>query len=606
VLPAGGFLADLLGACSGLTVLATSREPLALQAEERYLVAPLALPEPDAPPNPEMLARVDAVALFCERARTHDLAVRLDADNAAAVAEICRRVDGLPLAIELAAARCALLTPGEIADRLRVALGVLGTGPRDAPARQKTLRATIDWSVESLSETEKACFARFAVFAGGATVRAAEAITGADLDTLDSLVAKSLVVGRPHAQIPARLRMLETTRAYALDRLAASPDKDPVYERHYHYYLALAQEHGTDRALMRAGRSEHLARLDTEIDNFHAALTWAAGQDSAKSSLALCTALASYWLMRSRAADALHWIDRALSLPGADAHAGLRVRALLMRTWCLPLLGRVAEQSAAMAHAEALARELGDPVILSHALQGRADYESVRRRLDVAAALADEALHWARAAGDKWEIARASRAAARAASTASGLGARVDRAVALLNEVGNLFDLGYLLTSAAYVALCDGCDRDAKDFAERALPVVRELEHPFMWMNLQGNLALAALLTGDSDTARDAFREALVLSRQLVVPLITSEALLGLAALDAIRGDTRRAARLVGAATAHRYDQSQDLVNARLDAAFFQDARTRCGPDTWDAAVSEGGTLSLGDAIAYALQEPHA
>jgi hypothetical protein len=228
----------------------------------------------------------------------------------------------------------------------------------------------------------------------------------------------------------------------------------------------------------------------------------------------------------------------------------LHVRALLMRTWCLLPLGRVAEQAAVVAQAETLARELGDPVILSQALRTHADYESGRGRLDVAAALADEALHWASAGGDKWEVARASRAAARAAWTTSGLGARVDRAAALLNEVGNIFDLGYLLTSAAYVALCAGCDRDARDFVERALPVVRELEHPSMWMNLQGNLGLAALLTGDSDTARDAFRQELVLSRQLVVPLITSEALLGLAALDAMRGDTRRAARLVGAASA--------------------------------------------------------
>jgi predicted ATPase/class 3 adenylate cyclase len=606
VLPAAGFLADLLGACSGLTVLATSREPLALQAEERYLVAPLALPEPGTSPNPEMLVGVDALALFCERARTHDPAVRLDADNAAAVAEICRRVDGLPLAIELAAARCALLSPGEIADRLHVALGVLGAGPRDAPARHKTLRATIDWSVELLSDPEKTCFARFAVFAGGATVPAAEAITGASLDTLDSLVAKSLVVGRPHAHAPTRLRMLDTTRAYATERLAAAADTEAIHERHYRHFLALAQEMGSDRALMRAGRGEHLARLDAEIDNLHAALDWAAGQDSAESSLELCTALGSYWLMRSRATDALHRIDRALSLPGADAHTGLRIRALLNRTWCLFALGRRAEQPAAVAQAEALARALDDPAILSQALQTRADYESGRGRLDVAAAIADEALRWASAAGDEWEIACASRAVARAASTATGLSARVDRAAALLNEVGNLFDLGYLLTSAAYVALRDGRDRDARDFVERAIPVVRELEHPFMWMNLQGNLGLAALMTGDTDTARDAFREALVLSRQLVVPLIASEALLGLAALDAMRGDARRAARLVGAATAHRRDQSQDLVNARLDAAFLEDARARCGADTWDAGMSEGATLSLEDAIAYALQGPHA
>jgi hypothetical protein len=140
---------------------------------------------------------------------------------------------------------------------------------------------------------------------------------------------------------------------------------------------------------------------------------------------------------------------------------------------------------------------------------------------------------------------------------------------------------------------------------ERALPIVRDLEYPFMWMSLQGNLGLAALLTGDYNTARDAFRQELRLSRKLAVPLIASEALLGLAALDAMRGDTRRAARLVGAATAHLYDKSQELelVIARLNAAFLEDARARCGADTWDAATSEGRTLSLEDATAYALHE---
>jgi len=397
--------------------------------------------------------------------------------------------------------------------------------------------------------------------------------------------------------------MLETSRAYAIERLAAAPDNEAIHERHYRHFLALAQEHGSDRALMRAGRGEHLSLLDAEIDDLHAALAWAAGQDSAESSLRLSTALGPYWLMRSRATDALHWIDRALSLPGSDAHSRLHVRALLSRTWCLFMLGRAAEQLAAVAQAEALARELDDPVILSQALQTRADYESGRGRLDVAAAIADEALHCASAAGDEWEIACASRAVARAASTPTQLGNRVDRAAALLNEVGNLFDLGYLLTSAAYMALLDGCDRDAMDFAQRALPIVRELELPFMWMNLQGNLALAALMTGETDTARDAFREALALSRRLVVPPIASEALLGLAALDATHGNTRRAARLVGAATAHRHAQPPDLVNARLDQAFLEDARTRCGTDTWDAAVSEGATLSLQEATAYALQE---
>ena len=178
-------------------------------------MSPLALPEPGTPDGPEALADVDAVALFCERARAHDPDFDLADANAAAVAEICRRVDGLPLAIELAAARCGLLSPAEIAERLDAALGALGTGARDAPARQQTLRATIDWSHDLLSDDEKRCFARFAVFAGGATVEAAEAITGAGLDTLDGLVAKSLLVRRRERTRRRRLGMLETIRAYA-------------------------------------------------------------------------------------------------------------------------------------------------------------------------------------------------------------------------------------------------------------------------------------------------------------------------------------------------------------------------------------------------------
>src|SRR4051794_33954112 len=212
VLAAAPFIGRLLDSCPALTVLATSREPLSLRAEERYPVSPLALPAQAPRDDADALTGVDAVVLFCARARARDPAFVLDDSNASGVAEICRRVDGLPLAIELAAARCGLLSPGEIARRLDDALGALGVGARDVPVRQQTLRATIDWSHDLLSEVEKRCFARFAVFAGGATVEAAEAITASGLDTLDGLVAKSLLTRRQHAQAPSRLRMLETIR----------------------------------------------------------------------------------------------------------------------------------------------------------------------------------------------------------------------------------------------------------------------------------------------------------------------------------------------------------------------------------------------------------
>src|SRR5215207_1363973 len=190
VLGAAPFIGRLLGSCPGVTVLATSREPLDLQAEERRPVPPLALPQAGSADDPAALADVEAVALFCERARAHDPEFELGDGNAGAVARICRRLDGLPLAIELAAARCGLLSPAEIAGRLDTTLGALGAGARDAPARQRTLWATIDWSHELLGDEEKACFARFAVFVGGASVDAAEAITGAGLETLEFLVAK--------------------------------------------------------------------------------------------------------------------------------------------------------------------------------------------------------------------------------------------------------------------------------------------------------------------------------------------------------------------------------------------------------------------------------
>jgi predicted ATPase/class 3 adenylate cyclase len=604
VLAAARFVSELLSACPALSVLATSREALALGGEQRYPVAPLALPLGDH--DADSLARVPAVALFCERAQAHDPDFRLGDADADAVAEVCRRVDGLPLAIELAAARCGLLSPAEIAERLETALGALGTAARDAPARQRTLRATIDWSHDLLSDAEKQCFARFAVFAGGATVEAAEAITGADLDTLDGLVAKSLLVRRQDPHALTRLGMLETIRAYATERFAAIAEEQAVRERHYRYFLALARRHGTERALWGTAGHEHLARLDAEIDNLHAALAWAIDHGSAEQALAMAGTIAVYWRMRSRAADALNWIDQALAKPGADAHPALQVHLLTHKAMALWDAGRAAEQPRVWAEAEAVARALGDPVVLARALQPRVIGESAANRLDRAEALADEALHCATTAGDDWAIAMAAFGKAMAAVTIDDLRERVERAASLLEGVGNLYFLANMLASAAYGALGVGSDRDAKALIERALPIVRGFDDPYLWMMVHGNFGLAVLLTGDTDGADTAFREEVRLCRELVVRPFASEGLGGLAAVAAARGDTDRAARLCGAAGAHRYGQPYAAVERRLDAIFFEPARTRLGVDAWEAAANEGAALNFEDAIAYALEEPSA
>ena len=328
LLAAAPFIGRLLEACPSLTVLATSREPLALQAEERYPVSPLALPEPGTPKGPRELADVDAVTLFCERARARDPDFDLNVGNAAAVAEICTRVDGLPLAIELAAARCGLLSPTEIADRLETALGAPGAGMRDAPARQQTLRATIDWSHELLGNAEKRCFARFAVFAGGATIEAAETITAGGLDTLDGLVTKSLLGdGRTRSPPPGS----GCSRRSAPMPEGASPPRPmsrPCGRSTTATTSRSPSDTETDRALRGVRAHAHLAWLDAEVDNLRAALGWAVAQPSAEQAVAMVAALGCYWEMRDRYVEAVDWVDQALNLPGADADPALRVRAL--------------------------------------------------------------------------------------------------------------------------------------------------------------------------------------------------------------------------------------------------------------------------------------
>jgi hypothetical protein len=195
-------------------------------------------------------------------------------------------------------------------------------------------------------------------------------------------------------------------------------------------------------------------------------------------------------------------------------------------------------------------------------------------------------------------------AKAMGAPTTAELRERVDRAASLLEEAGNVFRLANLLSSAAYGALWDGCDDDAKKFIDSALQIARELDHPFTWMVVEGNSGLAALLTGDTDAAEHAFREELTRCRELVARPYAAEGLRGLAAVAAVRGDAHRAARLVGAAAAHRYGQPEDPVDARLDTAFFDPARRQRGPEAWDAAARGGGTLTFEDAIAYALKQP--
>jgi tetratricopeptide (TPR) repeat protein len=442
------------------------------------------------------------------------------------------------------------------------------------------------------------------VFAGGATVEAAEAITGAGVDTLDRLVTKSLLVRRRQADGSTRLGMLATIREYAGEQFAAVADGEAVRERHFRFFLAFARRHAADQAILGPDRTEHRRRLDADFENLFAALAWASELDGGGPLLELSASLGEYWFICSRYADAVAFIDRALSKPGADRAPELRVRALRYKSWALWPLGRKSERAMVVAEAKATARALADPAVLSQLLYTRAVQEShTRNRLEVASALADEALSCAQAAGDPWTLAMVAHARAVTSGGSAELRERVDQAASLLHAVGNRYHLADVFHMAVYRALCIESDRLACDFASRAVPLVRELDDPYLWMLMRCKVGLAALFTGDTEVARDAFREQLELCQEMVIPATAYEGLVGLAAVAAVRHDLDRAARLFGSAAAHRQRQPEDAIEARLHLTFFQPARTRRGPDAWDAGVREGAALGVDDAIAYALSD---
>jgi hypothetical protein len=494
---------------------------------------------------------------------------------------------------------------------LNTALADLGPGARDAPARQRTLRATIEWSHGLLADREKTYFARFGVFAGSATVDAAETVTGAAIETLDQLVAKSLLVARER-YASTRLEMLGSVREYATERLAAVTDRDAVHERHYGYFLGLAERHGSDRALWGTDRNAHLARLDADVDNLHAALGWAVRDAGVEKALKLCRALGPYWLTRARYADAVAWTERVLALPGAAAHPELRIRAHTINSWGHWPLGHEADQVAALAEAEAEARSLDDPLVLSDVLQMRATQEAVARRQDNARALAEEAFQCAIRARDDWSIASAAYRRALAAETAD-FRERVDQAATLLHASGNTYQLAELLALAAYTVLRRNGERDvrdvvdrardARDFVERARPIARRLDSPFLWMLLHSSEGFAALLTDQIKSARRAFRDQLKLCRAFVMVPLASDGLAGLAAVASVRGDLERAARLAASAGALRSQRISDRLDETLDKNFFEPARARHTPAAWDAAAAEGSALEIDAAIAYALDD---
>ena len=588
-----------------LRVLATSREVLHVSGEQAYHLASLSLP--DANRDLESLSRSEAARLFVERARLQQRDFALTAQRVPAIAELCVRLDGIPLALELAAARVALLPVEKIVERLNDRFRLLTGGSRSALPRQQTLRALIGWSFDLLSETERTAFARLAAFAGGWTLEAAEAVVPGNgipqeevLDLQSSLVDKSLVVVENNGE---RYRMLETIRQYAQERLRSSGEERAVRERHFGYYLSLAER--LEPALAGgAGQKEALDALEADHDNLRSALTWSLeSPERGELALNMCGALYRFWHRRG------YWREGRASSMKALTHASeagdksLRAKALLAaanlasnlpetetrnlletaltlsreagdRTTEAATLNALAKMldwnvdvrlaRSMLEQARAINRETGNKTLELHNMSNLVNVLRFQDEHEAAVALAEEGLATSRTSGDRW-----------------------DEAVFL-----------YLLALTA-------CDRDdmvaAKRFSEQSLEISRELRMPDWQSFALLELGVVAIVRGDAALGRHYLTEAFDISRKLGDQQNVAECIAAAGALASDAGYHVEAARLWGVSDALLGSFLPTDLLDRLIIKYRARCREKIGVDAYDAATAAGRALNRDAAIDEAL-----
>jgi predicted ATPase/class 3 adenylate cyclase len=548
VVDAGPLLADLLTTAPQLQILATSRAPLGILAEREFSVAPLPLPARGRASAEATLAS-PAVRLFVERAQAVKPEFALDVDNADDVAAICRRLDGLPLAIELAAARIRILPPRQLLARLDCRLKLLTGGSRDLPPRQQTLRAAIAWSYDLLDEAEQSLFACLAIFAGGCTLEAAERIgegtgtTALDvLDGLDSLVQKSLLRQEDGADGEVRFSMLETIREYGRERLDASGDAETVAHAHAGFYVSLAEE--AEPQLTGPQQGEWLDRLETEHDNLRAALDWLAHPGEEETQLRLAAALWRFWWMRGYLSEGRRWLNRILT--AADGlPAAARAKALSGAGILAEAQGDYEHATVLHEQALALSRQIGDRRGIAASLTDLGIVARFRGDHPLASQLHEEALTLWRELRDDRGMASSFHELGRLALDRGdyrGASTLLEQSLALCRAAGEASALGSILESLGMLAFYEEDYERAVTLYEESLAVWRSLDDSRMIGHALANLGEAVHYQGNLDRAESLYQESLVLFRELGSYGGAAFALrqLGKAALE--RGDARAAA----------------------------------------------------------------
>jgi predicted ATPase/DNA-binding XRE family transcriptional regulator len=628
VLQAAPQLAALLAMAPRLKVFVTSRVALHLSAEHRFTVPPLALPDvnrlPTATDLVTTLCRYAAVELFVERARAVVPDFALTEINAWAVAEICRRLDGLPLAIELAAARIELFTAQELLTHLDQRFALLTGGAIDMPTRQQTLRRAIDWSYELLDKGEQMLFRQLGVFVGGCTLDAARVVCAATggremevLDGIAALIDKHLLQRDARDDGRSRFGMLETIREYALERLEERGEAEAMRERHLAYYLALAE--AAEPHLRGAQQIVWAERLEEEHDNLRAALTWAHEHGAAEGSstagaeaeLRLAGALFWFWDLRDYPSEGRRWLEGALTTTNGSASTAARATALFAAGNLATSQSDFVAARARLKESVAIWRELGDTrgfaLVLTH-VTGLGWVTLKEGRIAEARALFAEGVALWRGLSDRWGLAWALFSLSAAVRRDDPAAARpiAEESIVLFREVGDRIGLVSPLWQLGLIARHQGDHRRAGALVEESLALSRELGSKAMICLALLHLGEVVLEQGEEQRALALFQESLALARPIEYKDIVAECLVGIGGVAGAVRQPERAARLLSAAETlldtvgllvgvgpevrADYDRYVVAARAQLDEASFM------------VAWAEGQAMSLEQVIAYALE----
>jgi predicted ATPase/DNA-binding CsgD family transcriptional regulator len=656
VIETSPLLTELLEACPDVKLLVTSREVLRLRGEYQFAVLPLALPDPKHLPDDRSLTHVPSVNLFLQRAQAIQSDFDVTTDNAATIAQICIRLDGLPLAIELAAARIKLLAPQALLARLDRRLHILTGGARDLPERQRTLRNTLAWSYELLTAQEQRLFRRLSIFVGGCTLEAIETVCAALDDEADhvlegvsSLIDKSLLYQTEQEGEEPRLSMLETIREYGLECLAAKGEGDVTWQAQARYYVVLAEK--AEPELSGPQQTMWLERLEREHDNVRAVLWWLLEQGEINQSkremaLRLVGALWRFWEVRGHWSEEWNFLGRALArsegmegpvqlkalktaarlayLRGDTDRAEVLCEEYLARcrglgdtggiASSLRMLGLIAEKKdnlpAACAHYEeavALFREGDDKEGLAWSLFNLAYLLSLQGEYARGSALLEEDLTLFRELGSKQGIAWLLIRLADVLFMSQGSGGRVhallEEGLTLSRELGYKLGIDNALCLLGQIILMEGDAALASSLAQESLALSRELESEWYIADTL-LLGRVAAVQGDYPAARACYEESLTVCLKMGYQVPIAPCLEGLAGVVAAQGQPTWAARLWGAAEALR--EAIGIPLAPVERADYERAITAAsihlGEQSFTAAWAEGRTMSLEQVLT--AQEP--